>query len=965
MSGFIYPKGSEWRKWDLHIHTPLSISQQYGDGTRDEVWESFINDLESLPKEFKVIGINDYIFIDGYKKVLDYKRSGRLSNIELILPVIEFRLKLFAGTDEKLKKINFHVIFSDKIEPDVIEGQFLCALTSKYVITPGLNGSFWRGVISKESLRDLGKKIKESVPPKELEHYGSDIIEGFNNLVVDESDIFNILNESSYFKEGNSNLFITAIGKTEWDALHWTDRSIAEKKNIINKMDFVFISAENVEHYNRAKEKLTNASVNDLLLDCSDAHHFSTKDNVKDKIGKCFTWIKGDPTFEGLKQIIFEKDDRIKIQTYMPEEKPNYSYIDKVRFIYEDSYNTFPKDYIQLNRNLNTIIGGKSAGKSLLLYHIGKSIDPKQVDTKNKTLMIKGYKYEKEPLFDFEVCWADGYIDKIRSGEYKRKIIYIPQMYISELVKEENRDNFSNLIQELILQDNILDEKYKEFQTAIANVNSEIEHNIKLFLNYSNDKALISESIKAQGDKQTVSSEIDEIKKKINDIQKVSDFTEPEIIEYEKLNKEKEELKNKIIIHDNFLRNYQNIFRRLNEMKRYSIVSLFDIDDILSNVHDIVDDNLLYKNIIEEFETKFNADIISVIDKYIEISIGNIENLEKENTAMAETYNKLVKQIMPFNEKGRNKEILKEMSNRLDEQYKLLNGIIGNESNFKMYDKMIEKTKDIIIKKYEILFQEYNKIARIIKGSKKLIHNVDLVVTVDFNVDKFENDLMVLFDKRSDLGKILGDNFIENKYVYKNETHNETMGIIFENINNDKIKIRTGNDKQDVIDNLFADYYIIRFNLKKDEEDIYSMSPGQRGIILLQLYLSLAEGKYPILIDQPEDNLDNRSIYTELKKHIKEVKIERQIIIVTHNANFVVSTDAEEVIVASQAKPINRDGNREFIFEYVSGSLESSFENNAARGILYKRGVRQHVCEILEGGRDAFLLREMKYGFKK
>ncbi|MEY4602579.1 MAG: hypothetical protein RL292_520, partial [Candidatus Parcubacteria bacterium] len=84
-----YHRGSEWRKWDLHVHTPKSFVNEYGSDTV-EVWEKFIADLEALPLEFKVIGINDYLFLEGYEKVLEYKKQGRLQNIELILPVIEF-----------------------------------------------------------------------------------------------------------------------------------------------------------------------------------------------------------------------------------------------------------------------------------------------------------------------------------------------------------------------------------------------------------------------------------------------------------------------------------------------------------------------------------------------------------------------------------------------------------------------------------------------------------------------------------------------------------------------------------------------------------------------------------------------------------------------------------------------------------------------------------------------------------
>ncbi len=78
------PAGSKWRKWDLHVHTPASIFQRYG-GDTEQAWERFLQDLERLPDEFKVLGINDYLFIDGYKRLLKEKKQGRLKNIDLLL----------------------------------------------------------------------------------------------------------------------------------------------------------------------------------------------------------------------------------------------------------------------------------------------------------------------------------------------------------------------------------------------------------------------------------------------------------------------------------------------------------------------------------------------------------------------------------------------------------------------------------------------------------------------------------------------------------------------------------------------------------------------------------------------------------------------------------------------------------------------------------------------------------------
>jgi ABC-type Mn2+/Zn2+ transport system ATPase subunit len=120
---------------------------------------------------------------------------------------------------------------------------------------------------------------------------------------------------------------------------------------------------------------------------------------------------------------------------------------------------------------------------------------------------------------------------------------------------------------------------------------------------------------------------------------------------------------------------------------------------------------------------------------------------------------------------------------------------------------------------------------------------------------------------------------------------------------------------------------------------------------------------HPILIDQPEDNLDNRTIFFDLKNFIKSKKRNRQIIIVTHNANLVVATDAECIIVANQDGQQQGKDNKTYKFEYVSGSLENTFVEDSKSGVLYQKGIKEHVCDILEGGKEAFLKREQKYGF--
>ncbi|MCD8541771.1 MAG: ATP-binding protein [Bacteroides graminisolvens] len=153
------------------------------------------------------------------------------------------------------------------------------------------------------------------------------------------------------------------------------------------------------------------------------------------------------------------------------------------------------------------------------------------------------------------------------------------------------------------------------------------------------------------------------------------------------------------------------------------------------------------------------------------------------------------------------------------------------------------------------------------------------------------------------------------------------------------------------------------FDLIYEGDSFISMSPGKQAFVILKLLLEFSDKTCPILIDQPEDSLDNRAIYKDLVKYLRKKKTERQIIIVTHNPNVVVGADSELVIVANQNGK-DTPNNNNMKFQYASGSLEDTFtQDDENLHILDKQGIREHVCEILEGGKEAFEKREQKYGF--
>jgi ABC-type Mn2+/Zn2+ transport system ATPase subunit len=128
----------------------------------------------------------------------------------------------------------------------------------------------------------------------------------------------------------------------------------------------------------------------------------------------------------------------------------------------------------------------------------------------------------------------------------------------------------------------------------------------------------------------------------------------------------------------------------------------------------------------------------------------------------------------------------------------------------------------------------------------------------------------------------------------------------------------------------------IYYNGKNIEKE----SPGTQTNILME-YIVNSNASIPLLIDQPEDNIDNKAIYNDLTKWISELKYKRQIIMVTHDANIVINADSENLIISDQVRSSE--------FKYVYGALE--YETNIIEASL-----------ILDGGTDAVKRRLMKYG---
>jgi predicted ATPase len=156
-------------------------------------------------------------------------------------------------------------------------------------------------------------------------------------------------------------------------------------------------------------------------------------------------------------------------------------------------------------------------------------------------------------------------------------------------------------------------------------------------------------------------------------------------------------------------------------------------------------------------------------------------------------------------------------------------------------------------------------------------------------------------------------------------------------------QLRKGNQLNELYDLLFGlEYLKPQYSLTYGGLEINKLSPGERGLLLLVFYLLVDKDDIPLVIDQPEENLDNQTIYKILVTCIKTAKQRRQIIMVTHNPNLAVVCDAEQIIYASCDKSEKK-------FTYLTGAIESP-------------EIKECVIEILEGTEPAFVNRKVKYG---
>lgn len=900
-------RGSEWHKWDLHFHTPSSYDYKDKSVTNDDI----INGL--LANGVEAVAITDHHIIAPDRiKELRSIAAGRIT----ILPGIEF-LSDARGKDP----IHIIGIFPEDADLD----------------------NLW-GII----------KYKTNIQKIYTEKAQTDAI--YNDL----TDTCKLIHELGGLVSIHAGKKSNSIENIPNDYPHFE----AQKDDISSHVDIFDVGRiADIEGYRQHVFPYIGRSFPMVL--CSDNH------NIRNYEVKQNCWIKGMLSFAGLKQIIFEPDLRVRVQASNPDNKIGRLVISEA--VFEDSSGLFGKQTVYFNENLNSIIGGKSSGKSLLLHSMANAIDAAQVGRISDALRIPRTYFDGG--FQLKVKWKDGYENILNANnDDNRKITYIPQLYINYLAEKDNEEELNSLLISILRQNAAFAAFYTGKKNEIASTNAFIQNLFNDMVSERREALEAFSNLKDSGRVEDVKKSIEELKKKIDGITKSSSLTPEEQAKYKQYLEFEENQQKWIAYYKGLIELATRVITTvdsgvntiLGERVEAETGNTYSRLQSILAPYQIPDE---FKRVVNDYEVNQKGLVAQLKTALGQLNYeAKIKDCEQQLTKAKEGIKTIQAKVVSQKDLDALKVKLQAETGRLEKSTVFEKKFKESLANYRALQKRIGEA-------LQQLYTQYNSIVETVNQSySNITDEIKLVASLSYAKEDSLFYSMVNKNKLSDSSyfyalypkdsKELNIAEVPRFFTSIRNLKDSLLNYSFDANTIESMPLNQGYEEVEAIfKSLLEDHIRLHFDIQYKNDHLLQMSPGKKGTVLLILFLELSSAEYPIFIDQPEDNLDNRTIYDLLCQMIRKKKQSRQIIIVSHNANLVVATDSENVIVANQLG--QSASNRTFAskFEYVNGPLEMSFDHSSDKTLseLRAKGIKEHVCDVLEGGLEAFHNRESRY----
>jgi len=890
MSNFKYPKGSEWRKWDLHVHTKsgtdYTYASEYGISIREqndnEYPKVFIEHIYSIDN-LGAIAITDHNKANWIDRIIaENEGYANLNNCEkiTILPGVE---------TESSDGIHLLIIFNPETQFDEVKNNYRKS-TWKETIEHFLTAI---GISQNTNSSKTTEKIME-------EARKWDALCIFAHVTSDKG-FFKISSGSTkkrIYKHGLTQIFqipidgITDIGR----------------KNIVKGEDTQY-----------SDEQGHPKPI--VCITASDAKKL-------EDIGKNNCWIKAEPTFEGLKQIIYEPELRVRIQEEDPRENEVYARMEKCVI-------NFPSDLkikieepgkktdfclqgkyeVEFSNNLTCIIGGRGTGKSTLVHLLYNACqkDSSKLGELNSPLLSLALPPD---LLRKLADWT--------ATEIPANTEFFLQNEIEKFARDVHE--MSNLIRlRLLLLSSLNGQRSLEA----------LKNGWSMALN---DMSKLMEAYDTVSD---ITQKIGIVNKQIETIKKQTAVIKSK--EYKDLQKEIEDINNNI-----------SAFRRYENEYNYIVA---EIDMLITAFSQLDWSEEQGKGTLDELSS-----LLCDYKKKLEGSFNQLENKFETNDYTLKLTGKKLQLKEYLGKRGLTEENIEELANA-SEQIKELKDENRKLERQKTPLEEFYSKRDSILGEYKKKCSAYR--TRFFDVAARLQEELvglpffDKVIsfTPKINEQRFREIAVKFVKERSpakvnlrtdDIQSVLFDiediaEYIEDKDKIRICVNQSTKTILHKQILQELVNDEAFLEKLYLL--LYKEYYDIsniQVQTKLGDKLLQNTSFGERCGIVVSIIL--IAGTNPIVIDQPEDNLDGKFISNVLVPLIRKRKLSRQVILVTRDANIVIGGDADLIHILENDES-----------EKKIKILPTSIEN-----IKY----RTNYIWILDGGEEAFEKRERKYGFK-
>ncbi len=958
------------------------MNNQFGGPT---AWEDYLTALEMAAPAIEAIAVTDYYVTDTYEEVLRRKVAGRLPKAKLVFPNVELRLDVATA---KGGFVNLHLFVSPEDPKHIEELQRLLSRLQFNVMQDRFD-------CTRADLIRLGKKADPNITDDRAA-----LAYGANQFKVNFQKLREVFSESGWAR--NNILIAVAGGATDGTSgvREAADQTI--RREIEGFAHVIFAGSPAQREFWLGQKDLRPDEIRARyggLKPClhgSDAHKL---DDVASPFGNRFSWIKGGLEFDALRQACIDPDGRAYVGEQPPRSAMPSQVISHVQTGNAD-WATTPD--IPLNHGLVAIIGARGSGKTALAdviaagcdaispsgWNADENISPsflararKLIGNASTTLTWGGGATVTRALDGSD---ANGHMTFPRAR-------YLSQQFVEELCSAKGvSDGLVDEIERVIFESHSQDDR--EWALDFAELRDQQTSRFQQAREREAEAiADISDRIATEFEKEslvaTLTTQVGQKKKLIADYtadraKLVVKGTEAQVARHTQLSGAAQNLRNKIQSFGNQRRTFVALQDEVRSVRATGAPEMLRQARARHGASGMSDQQW------DDFLLIYKGDVDKSLTAYVAWADGEVRKLNGVPPPPGDPNVALIPDaadlsglpLAPIAAEMTRLEALFSADKVVRDQYAALTGRIAQENSAlqtletRLTDAQgaVVRRKDLQTERdetygrvFEAIINEQNALAglyaplmaRLAASSgtlKKLSFAVRRIADVQAWGSVAEEELL---DRRKTgpfygRGSLIAAATEALKPVWETGSAVEVqaamtafMARYLRDLLSHAPFAPTQQAEFRAWSKRFAhwlfgtDHITVRYEISYDGVDIRKLSPGTRGIVLLLLYLALDDSDdRPLIIDQPEENFDPKSVFDELVALFVAAKAKRQVIMVTHNANLVINTDADQIIVAS-AGPHPSGGLPPIT--YVSGGLESA-------------EIRKAVCDILEGGEAAF-----------